>query len=154
MPTDTAAKQRIPRARNGEKPLNRRGKVSPPAPTDEQRAMIIRMLARGYSPAEAAAAAAINGEDRAQDVVEAILRDQSVLQELTAASWDGIRAALPLAVSVIRGQLTADNDWIAQNAARVVFDLAQKVQQTADSSPTISFGSMPAPGMPSTHEDA
>ena len=151
MATDTARK-RIPRARAGDPTMHRRNKAAPPAPTDEQRAMIIRMLARGYSPAEAAAAAAINGEDRAQDVVEAILRDQSVLQELTAASWDGIRAALPLAVSVIRGQLTADNDWIAQNAARVVFDLAQKVQQTADSSPTISFGSMPAPGMPSTRE--
>lgn len=140
--------------RTGAEPLPAaRGKTGAPRPTAAQRETIVRMLARGYSPAETAAAVELGGAESAREIVDAILREQDTLSVLQAASWDGIRAALPQAVAVIRGQLEADNQWIAQNAARVVFDLAQKVQQEADASPTISFGQMPAPGMPSTHAE-
>lgn len=123
------------------------------APSATQRATVIKMLARGYAPAEAAAAAAISGGDDAQQVVEAIMRDPAALAELQGAAWDRVRASLPRAVSVICSQLEGDNEWIAQNAARTVFDLASKAQQQADASPTITFGAMPAPGMPSTHAE-
>lgn len=121
--------------------------------TAAQRATIIRMLSRGYAPAEAAAAAAINGSDQAQEVVESIMRDPAALQELQSAAWDRVRASLPRAVSVLCSQVDGDNEWIAQNAARTIVDLASKAQAVADSSPTISFGSMPPPGMPSTRSE-
>ena len=120
-------------------------------PSAEQRATIIRMLSRGYAPAEAAAAAALNGAEDANEAVEAIMRDPAALAELQGAAWDRIRASLPRAASVICSQLECDNEWIAQNAARTLVDLASKAQQQADASPTITFGTMPAPAVPPTH---
>ena len=82
-----------------------------------------------------------------------MLRDPALLADMQAAAYDAIRAALPQAVAVVRGQLGADNEWIAQNASRVIFDLAQRVTATADSAPVVSFNGMPVPGLPSTTAD-
>ena len=132
---------------------SRRAGTGRRAPTPAQRATVARMLCQGYTPAECAAAASLQGSEMPQEVVADMLRDPALLADMQAAAFDAIRAALPQAVAVVRGQMSADNDWIAQNAARVVFDLAQRVTATADSAPVVTFGGMPAPGLPSTTAD-
>lgn len=123
-----------------------------PRATAQQRALIIKLLARGYAPAEAVAVANLE-EGASQDILEGILRDPAALGELTAAAWSRVQAALPRAVSVVMGQIDSDNEWIAQNAARSIIDLAQRAAQQVDSAPVVTFGSMPAPGIPATRDE-
>ena len=123
-----------------------------PRATAKERALIIRLLARGYAPAEAVAVANLE-EGAAQDILDSIIRDPAAQNELRGAAWDNVQAALPRAIAVITRQIESDNDWISLNAARAVVELAQRAAEQVDSAPVITFGAMPIPGLPVTKDD-
>ena len=140
------------------KDLTRRRRTGPQERLKmEEREKIVSMLCRGYTAAETAAAVVINRGDAdneaATQAVERILKDPATLDAMQTAAWDMVRAALPRAVARVSGQIDNDNDWVAINAARVIFDLLSRANESTEAAPVVSFGAMPPPGMPSTLED-
>ena len=122
-----------------------------------EREKIVSMLCRGYTAAETAAAVVISRGDvdseAAAQAVEKVLKDPATLDAMQAAAWDMVRAALPRAVARVSGQIDNENDRVAINACRVVFDLLSRANESAEAAPVVSFGAMPAPGMPPTVAD-
>lgn len=139
------------------KNLTHNRRTAPPEKlTMQQREMIVSMLCRGYTAAETAAAVVINRGDEDRDAaaraVEKVLKEPATLDAMQTAAWDMVRAALPRAVARVSGQIDNDNDWVAINAARVIFDLLSRANESTEAAPVVSFGAMPPPGMPSTSE--
>lgn len=111
--------------------------------TNKMRAAAV-LCGQGYSNEQIA-----EELDVTVNTVREWMRRDDVVALVGNATATYLQAIQGRAAKRLVDQVSDQNPWVAQNAAREVIRLAQQAQGIAQNTVNVSFAGMPEPGMPS-----